>query len=119
MGIPEVAIIGGYPVTVVRVPTGLDLVDKITHGQGVRLVGTEDQGFFLLIDQGHENLDPLALPLHDFDDAVEILFFVASAGLDFPLHDGIIRGVDVLIQGSGDLLDAKWSQKAIVDALLQ
>jgi hypothetical protein len=46
------------PLAVVRVFARLHLVDQVAHGQGVGLVGAEDQRLLVLVDLLHEELAP-------------------------------------------------------------
>ena len=112
-------VVGRDPLAVVGICAGLQLVDKVTHGQCVHLGRAKDNGLLALVDLLHEHLDPVRLPLLDLDDPVEILFFVALAGLDLTLHHRVGGGVDVLIQRRGNLAHLERSQEAVVDAVLE
>ena len=79
----------------------------------------EDDRFFALVDHLHEGADAVGLALADLDDAVEILFLVAASFLDLALNNVVVRGVGVVVEGRGELLDAEWGQIAVVDAVLQ
>ena len=55
----------------------------------------------------------------DLDDFVEIGFLVTPADFDFAFDELVIRGIDVVVQGRGDLLYLERCQKAVVDAFLE
>ena len=83
------------------------------------LGGTEHERLLALVDLIHEELYPVVLALPDLDDAVEVVLGVAPALFDLALDDLVIRRVDVVIQGRGDLADLEGRQVAVVDAFLQ
>ena len=91
MLLTERAVIGGDPHAVMGVWAGLGLVDQIPHGQRVGLAGTKDEGLLVLVNRLQEELHPVVLALSDFDDAVEILFGVASAGLYLAVDQFVVR----------------------------
>ena len=119
MLLPELAVISGDPHAVMGVWAGLGLVDQIPDGQRVGLAGTKDEGLLVLVNRLQEELHPVVLALSDFDDAVEILFGVASACLYLAVDQFVVRGIDVVIKRGGDLFDFEGGQEAVVDAFLQ
>ncbi len=112
-------VVGRDPLAVVRVLALLHLVDQVPHRQGMVLGGAEDQGLLPLVDLVHEDPHPLALPLLDLDDLVEVGLRIAPPGLDLPLDQLVVGRVDIVVQGGGDLLDPEGGQEAVVDAVLE
>src|SRR5262245_30140810 len=106
-------------VAVVRVSARLHLVDEITDCEGVELACAEHERFLLLVDLFHEDFNTLSLPLFDLNDPVEVLLLVESAALDFALDELVIGSVEILIQRSGDLLQAKRREESVVNALTE
>ena len=115
----ERAVIRRDALAVVRVFARFELVDEIADRKGMGLVCAEDEGFFVGMDLGQENLDALFLAFLDLEDAVEIRLFVTLAGLDLALHHGVVGCINIFVERGGDLLQAKWRQKSIIDAVLE
>ena len=113
----ERAVVGRDALAVVGIGARLDLVDEVADRQRMGLVGAEHQRLFARVDLAHENLDALLLALANLDDAVEILFLVALAGLDLALDHGVVGREHVVVERRGDLLDAEGRQEAVVDAV--
>ena len=84
--------------TVVRGFAFFHLMDQVANGQGVFLIGAEDQRFFLLVDLTHEQVHAIRFALLDLDDSVEIRFLVNLARLDVAFDQPVVRRIDVLIQ---------------------
>ncbi|HLK47108.1 MAG TPA: hypothetical protein VKT49_03175 [Bryobacteraceae bacterium] len=115
----QVAIVGGDALAVVGIGHGLHLVDEVADGERVVLRGAEDQRFFIRRDLIEEQLDAVRFARLDFDDAVEVGFGVTLAGFDFAFDQLVVGGVDVLVEGGGDLLDLERGEEAVVDAVLE
>ena len=113
MLLTERALIGGDAHAVIGVGADLRLVDQIPHSQRVGLRGTEDEGLLMLVNRLHEELDAVVLAFPDFDDAVEIVFGVASVCLYLALDQFIVRGIDVFIYRERHLVAAlgAWSAR--------
>lgn len=84
MLLAQCTVVGRHPLAVIRVATGLQLVDEVAHRQRVILSRTENQRLLPLIDLRHEDFDPLLLPLLYLNDPVEVGFLVALARLISP-----------------------------------
>jgi hypothetical protein len=69
----------------------------------------EHQVFVALVDRVHEQLDAVFLARLDLDHAVEIILGIAPASLHLAFDQLVISGVDVVVQGNGDLLDLEQS----------
>ena len=115
----EGPVVRGHALAVVRLLARLHLVDQVAHGQRVVLRGAEDQRLLALVDLLHEQLDPVRFAFLDLDDLVEVRFRVPPAGLDLPLDQLVVGGVDILVERRRDLLDPERRQEAVVDAVLQ
>ncbi len=115
----ERAVFGGDALAVAGVGAGFHLVDEIAHGEGVELGGAEDEGFFVLVDLAHEEFDAVGFAFFDFDDLVEVFFDVAFFRFDFAFEELVVGGVDVFVEGGGDLFDAEGGEEAVVDAFLE
>ena len=115
----ERTVISRDALAVVRVFARFELVDEIADRQRVGLVRAEDEGLFVGMDLGQENLDALFLAFLDLQNAVEIGLFVTLAGFDLALHHGVVGCINVFVESCCDLLQAKWRQKSIVDAVLE
>jgi hypothetical protein len=113
----ERTVVGRDAVAVVGIAARLGLVDEVAHRQGVVLGGAEDQRLLPLVDLVHEDPHPGRLPLADLDGPVELALRVAPPRLDLPLQQVVVRRVDVLVQGGGDLLHLERRQEAVVDPL--
>lgn len=74
MLLPQFAVMGGDALAIVGISTGFQLIDQIWHLQRVRLAGSENQGFFVLIDEIHENRNAFFFTRLDLDDFVEVCF---------------------------------------------
>jgi hypothetical protein len=94
----------------------LDLVDQVADGEGVFLVGAEDDRFLILVDRFHKKLDTIAFAVFDFDDAVEVSFGVGFGVVNRAFDDFIIGAVGIFVEGSGDLADFEGGEVAVVDA---
>ena len=116
---PEGAFVGSHPDAIIWVGTVALLIDQISYDKGMRLGGAEDQGLFLRTNHLHEQAHPIRFPRPDLDTLVEVRFRVASPFLNFPGQHLIIRGVDIVVQGGGDLADPKRGKETVVDALPQ
>jgi len=112
-------IIGRDPDAEEGVGAAAHLIDEVTDGQGMGLGRTEHQGLLILVHLLHEDLHPVGFPLLDLDDPVEVRLGVPLSFLDLPFDQDVIRGIDVLIQGRGDLFDLEGGQEAIIDSFLQ
>lgn len=115
----EVAVVGGDADAVVRVGADFVLVNQVADGQGVGLGGAEHQGLFILVDQLHEEPDPVAFPLFDFDDAVEVGFGVGAIALHFSFHHVIVGAVEVFVEGGFYLPHFERGEEAVVDAVFE
>ena len=105
--IAQLAVVGRYPMAVVRIVAGLDLVDKIAYSQGVRLGSTKNQSFFLPVDFRHEDFNPFLFTLFDFDNLVEIIFAIYLACFNLTFNQSVIGSIDVFVQSCGNLLHPK------------
>jgi len=80
------------------------------------LAGAEDDGFLILVDFFHEELDAIALSLFDFDDAVEVGLAVGLFCVYIAFEEVIIRAVAVFVQTGLELADFEGGEVAVVDA---
>ena len=112
-------IVRRYTLAIHRSLARLRLIDQVTYKQCVRLVGTENQCFLVLIDLVHKDFDTLFFAFADLDASIEVRFLIDFSSLDFTLYHRIIRRVNVVIKRRLDLLDLEWRQEAIVNAVLE
>ena len=115
----EAAVVGGDADAIVGVSADFEFVNQVADGQGVVLGGAEHQGLFGLVDQLHEELDPVAFSLFDFDDAVEVGFGIDPIAIHFSLHHVIVGAVEIFIQGGFDLPHFERGEEAVVDAVFE
>ena len=88
---------------------------KPMHGLAAELRGTLDETgklavglqLFTLVDAVHEQLDAVSLALFDFDEAVEVFFFVAFALLHCAIQHHVIDGVNIVVQRGCNLLHSE------------
>ena len=117
--ITDCAIVGGYADAVIWIAARFGLVDQVSYGGGVRLVGAENERFLVLVDLAHEDVHAVLLALHDLDAGVEIGFGEGVAGFHGAFHHDVIGDVGVLVHCRCDLTYLERRQKAVVDAFLQ
>ena len=91
------AVIGGNADAVVGVGADFYLVDEVADGEGVVLGGTKNEGFLVLVNFCHEELDAVLFALFDFDDAVEVGFGVDSFLVDGSFDEFVFAAVDVFV----------------------
>jgi len=115
----ERTVVGRHPLAVVWICASLHLIDQIAHRQRMVLSGAEDQRLLLLIDQVHEELDPVRFPFLDLDDLIEVRFGVTLPGFDLPLDQLVVGRVDIVVERRGNLLHLEGRQVAVVDTVLQ
>lgn len=72
------------------------------------LIGTENDGFIVLINLCHDYIYTFFFTLFDFNYAIEITFFINLSFFDFTFNDFVVRGVYVIIKSSFYPLDLKW-----------
>ncbi len=115
----EAAVVGGDADAVVGVGADFVLIDQVADGQGVVLGGAEHQGLFILVNHPHEELNPVAFALFDFDDAVEVGFGVDAIALHFSFQHVIVGAVEVFVEGGFDLPHFEGGEEAVVDAVFE
>lgn len=93
----EAAVVSSNPDAVIGVGADFVFVDQVADGQGVILGGAEHQGLFVLVNHLHEELDSVAFPLFDFDDAVEVGFSIDPIAVYGPFQHVIFGAIEVLI----------------------
>ena len=104
--------------TVVWIGNGFVLVDHVPHGQGVALVGAEDDGFLQRLDMfKYGGGDQLGALIGD-DLFIEVFGFVDILVRLAP-DDLIITGQYQLVQIGANAHDAIGGQETVIDALFQ
>ena len=72
-----------------------------------------------LVEFVDQQLDPISFPGRDSMIAVEVALGIASAFFDFPLNQLVIPGIEVIIEGRGNLADFEWRKESVVDPILE
>ncbi len=113
----NIAIICSYPMAIIRVMACFHLVYKVTHSQRMVLGRAKDQRLFTLIDFIHEKLNTVRLTLLDLYYLVKIRLRVEFPDLNFSLYQHVVRRINILIKGSGDLLHFEGGKKSIINTI--
>ena len=109
----------GHPSAIVRVRAVGQLVDQVAHRQGMDLRGAKYDRLFPMVDRVEEDLDPFLFALLDCNEDVEVLLHISLARFHLPILQVIVLGEDVIVHGSGNLIDPKRRKEPVVDSLLE